>query len=206
MSALFPTAYFGSIAYFQKLLQHEVVQLEVCDTFPKQTFRNRCVILGQQGEQLLTLPVERINGSKTCTQDVLISDHQDWRNNHWRSIQSAYASSPYFEHYASDIHNLIFLKESNLVTYNTLITQKIAALFDCNIEFVRTSDFNPATEKDLDLRNYPFEAKDPKNFNSTPYIQVLFEHTVFRPNPCVLDLLFCDGPMGRKKIVEKKIL
>ena len=165
---------------------------------------NRCVILGQQGEQLLTLPVERINGSKTCTQDVLISDHQDWRNNHWRSIQSAYAASPYFEHYASDIHALIFLKEPNLVAYNIRITQKIAELFDCSIEFIQTTDYKQVAENELDLRNYAFESENPLNFVSIPYTQVLFDKITFRPNPCILDLLFCDGPIGRKKIVQKK--
>jgi len=203
MSALFPTAYFGSIAYFQQLLQFDVVQLEVCDTFPKQTFRNRCVILGQQGEQRLTLPVDRIHGSKTSTLEMCISDHQDWRNNHWRSIQSAYASSPYFEHYASDIHALVFWKESNLVAYNTLITQKIAALFDCRIEFTHTSDYKQIVEDVLDLRNLSFESEKPVNFISLPYTQVLFEHVGFRANPCILDLLFCEGPMGRKKLFIK---
>ena len=55
MAVVFPTAYFGSIAYFQQIMQHGSVSVEVWDTFPKQTFRNRCVILGAQGPLRLTL-------------------------------------------------------------------------------------------------------------------------------------------------------
>jgi len=203
--AVFPTAYFGSIAYFQQLLRYSIAEIEVWDTFPKQTFRNRCTILTPQGEQRLTLPVEKPDGSKSVTKSILVSDkQQDWRTNHWRAIRSNYASAPYFEHYASDIEALIYMREPNLVTYNTFVTEKIAALFDCEIVLRPTSQFVLPGEVTEDYRNVSFDNPEPDNYKITPYTQILFENQNFYPNPSILDLLFCEGPMGRKKLIFEK--
>lgn len=204
MIPLFPTAYFGSIAYFQRLLQQTTAVIEVRDTFPKQTFRNRCTILGPQGEHRLTLPVEKPNGSKSLTGEILVSDVQDWRSNHWRAIKSNYAAAPYFEHYARDIEALIFAKEPNLVAYNTLITQQIARLFDCEITLVPTAAFRVPSRDPWDFRNVVFDNPSPEGFEIRPYTQVLFEKKQFHRNPSILDLLFCEGPVGRKTLLAEK--
>jgi hypothetical protein len=198
MTPLFPTAYFGSIAYFQQLLRYSSVTIEVCDTFPKQTFRNRCTILGPQGEHRLTLPVERPGGSKSVTGEILVSDTQDWRSNHWRAIRSNYAAAPYFEHYAREIEELIFTKERNLVAFNMLVTQKIAGLFGFDIDLKPAAEFIPPTGDAEDFRAVAFDDPAPEGFEIRPYTQVLFEEAHFQRNPSVLDLLFCEGPMGRK--------
>lgn len=204
MAVLFPTAYFGSIAYFQELLRHPAAAIEVWDTFPKQTFRNRCVILGPQGEMRLTLPVEKPNGSKSRTNEIRIIDQPEWRNQHWRAIRSSYAAAPFFEHYASDIEALIFTREPDLVTYNRLITSKIISLFDASVELSTTSDFIPPTGEPDDFRTVAFDDPDPKDFVNQKYTQVLFTKHTFYPNPSILDLLFCEGPMGRKKLIFLK--
>ncbi|MDH4474288.1 MAG: WbqC family protein [Fluviicola sp.] len=200
MAVVFPTAYFGSIAYFQQVLQHESVTVEVWDTFPKQTFRNRCVILGAQGPLRLTLPVEKPNGSKTLTNDVLVVESDDWRNNHWRAIKSAYAAAPYFDHYSREIEALIFTRERNLATYNRLITETIAGLFDHSITMECTTDYLTTSDNTPDFRTVDFESTDISGFISIPYTQVSFQESNFHKNPSILDLLFCDGPMGRLKL------
>lgn len=203
MPTLFPTAYFGSIAYFQLIMQHERIAIEVWDTFPKQTFRNRCVILSAQGPLRLTLPVEKPNGSKTLTNDICVVEGEEWRNNHWRAIKSAYASAPYFEHYSSEIEALIFTRERNLVKYNQLITETIIGLFDHTVLVEPTSDFLPISDPASDFRTVDFESMNVRDFQSVPYTQVLFQHPHFQPNPSILDLLFCEGPMGRLKLLTR---
>lgn len=199
MKPLFPTAYFGSIAYFQLLLRHESAVIEVCDTFPKQTFRNRCTILTPQGEQRLSLPVEKPNGSKSLTSDILVVDKLGWKNDHWRAIRSAYAHAPYFEHYAPVIEELIFRPDERLVDYNSRITTTIARLFDCEIALEPSGTFDK--QREADFRQIVFDSTEIEGFSSIPYTQVLFETPGFSPNPSILDLLFCDGPLGRKKLV-----
>jgi len=203
MPTLFPTAYFGSIAYFQLIMRHERIAIEVWDTFPKQTFRNRCVILSAQGPLRLTLPVEKPNGSKSLTNDISVVEGEEWRNNHWRAIKSAYASAPYFDHYSREIETLIFTHERNLVKYNQLITETIIGLFDHTVQFEPTSDFLPISDPASDYRIVDFESMNVGGFQSVPYTQVLFQNPHFQLNKSILDLLFCEGPMSRQQLFTR---
>ncbi|WP_373830041.1 WbqC family protein, partial [Bacteroides heparinolyticus] len=56
-SALLATTYFGPVQWYQKLCRYPIVEIERMETFPKQTYRNRCVIATANGLQTLTVPV-----------------------------------------------------------------------------------------------------------------------------------------------------
>ena len=74
-------------------------QIEIYESFPKQTYRNRCVILSPRGERLtLSVPVKRA-GSKQLTRDVEISYESNWQHVHSQAILSAYKRTPYFDYY-----------------------------------------------------------------------------------------------------------
>ena len=62
--AVFPTAYFGNIAYFAALAKSISPVIEGKEHFVKQTLRTRCTILGANAIQQLSIPVIRPNGSK----------------------------------------------------------------------------------------------------------------------------------------------
>ena len=200
MTGIFPTAYFGSIAYFQELVRFDEVLLEVHDHFPKQTFRNRCAVNGSQGALRLTLPVEKPSGSKTPTQEVLVSNQQNWRSIHWRTVQSAYASAPYFDHYSSEIKALIDADYPSLIAFNSAITQKLLHFFGVSVQISPTQEY-VAEYAGPDFRNRVFDVEQPEGFEAIPYIQVQFEQSQFLPNLSILDLLFCEGPMGRKQLL-----
>lgn len=200
MTPLFPTAYFGSIAWFQHLARFESAEIEVMDHFPKQTFRNRCVVPGPDGDLRLTVPVVKRQGSKTLTKDILISEQLDWRRQQWRTLQSAYGSSPFFEHYERDIHELIFTPVETLIELNNRITHRIFALFGLKIELSTTTDFIPVSSSPFDLRFVDFDQPPAALFTSIPYQQVYFQSLAFSENKSVLDLLFCQGPLGRTQL------
>ena len=123
---ILPTTYMGSVEWYRQFLANpSAVQIEVMESFPKQTYRNRCTItqpvgdeamrrLGErretgnslpfregQGVGLLTLsvPVKRAD-SKQLTRDVEISYQQRWQHQHWIALMSAYKRTPYFDYYA----------------------------------------------------------------------------------------------------------
>ena len=106
MSAILPTAYWapkrGFERYFDATAQlcvPENIQIEVMESFPKQTYRNRCVIITPQGEELtLSVPVKKA-GSKQLTRDVEISNAAPWQHQHRYAILSAYKHTPYFDFY-----------------------------------------------------------------------------------------------------------
>ncbi len=57
---LLATAYAPPVSYFVKLYEHAAgtIALEGCEHYIKQSYRNRCRILGPNGVQSLTIPVE----------------------------------------------------------------------------------------------------------------------------------------------------
>lgn len=195
MSAVFPIAYFGSVRYFQDLARCKQVVFENSDHLPKQTFRNRMVILGSQGAQVLTMPLEKPSGSKTATKDVLVSYQQNWPLIHWRALKTSYASAPYFEHYAPDIENLLFKKHRFLIDFDLEITRFFLNTYQLSIDFSFTEKYELAYPED-------YRGNDYENLEmSGEYNQVLFNHKQFNTRVSILDLLFCEGPVGRKLII-----
>ena len=195
MSAVFPIAYFGSVRYFQDLAQFKQVVFEHSDHLPKQTFRNRMVIMGSQGAQILTMPLEKPSGSKTITKDVLVSYRQNWPVIHWRALKTSYASAPYFEHYASDIEKILFKKHRFLADFDLEITQFFLNTYQLSIDLSFSEKYAASYPED-----YRFADYENLEMNGE-YHQVLFHQKQFNPSVSILDLLFCEGPMGRKLII-----
>ena len=97
---ILPTTYIGSIEWYRRYLTNpSAVQIEVMESFPKQTYRNRCTIATPDGPLTLTVPVKRVD-SKQLTRDVEISYQQRWQHQHWIAFVSAYKRTPYFDYYA----------------------------------------------------------------------------------------------------------
>ena len=140
-----PTTYLGSVEWYRRFLANpSAVQIEVMESFPKQTYRNRCTIsqaIGRKGDEargerreakgweLLTLsvPVKRAD-SKQLTRDVEISYQQKWQHQHWIALMSAYKRTPYFDYYA-DFFRPFYEKETKfLVDFNEGLHETIIRL------------------------------------------------------------------------------
>ena len=140
-----PTTYMGSVEWYRRFLANpSAVQIEVMESFPKQTYRNRCTIsqaIGRKGDEargerreakgweLLTLsvPVKRAD-SKQLTRDVEISYQQKWQHQHWIALMSAYKRTPYFDYYA-DFFRPFYEKETKfLVDFNEGLHETIIRL------------------------------------------------------------------------------
>ena len=73
------------------------------DYWQKQTLRNRCHIDSPSGALTLTIPV--VHPQKgALTDEVLISEHGDWRHRHWNALCSSYRQTPFFDYYEEDFH------------------------------------------------------------------------------------------------------
>ena len=103
---LLSTAYAPPVSYFVKLYEYATsgrIALEGCEHYIKQSYRNRCCILGPNGVQSLTIPVELSQGTKTPIREVRISEHGAWRHLHAQALRTAYSASPFFEYYADEL-------------------------------------------------------------------------------------------------------
>lgn len=207
-SVLLSTTYFGPVQWYQKLYRADQVWLEQYEHFQKQTYRNRCVIAGPNGPQALVFPVERadlIAGQTSAGQTVpslisslRISDHGDWRRQHWNALATAYGDSPFFEYYEDDLRP--FFTEKNweyLFEFNFSICAKICDLVDIFPHVSLTTAYAreaPAGMRDFRETIRPKHPVADPDFVPRPYYQVYGQRHGFLPNLSILDLLFNMGP------------
>ena len=125
---ILPTTYMGSVEWYRQFLANpSAVQIEVMESFPKQTNRNRCTITTPDGPLTLSVPVKRAD-SKQLTRDVEISYQQRWQHQHWIALVSAYKRTPYFDYYA-DFFRPFYEQETRfLVDFNEKIHEVIVRL------------------------------------------------------------------------------
>lgn len=200
-TVLLTTAYLAPVQYYTKLLLYPRVAVEQHDHYLKQTYRNRCIILGANGPQSLTIPVSVSHTEHTPMHQVRISEHGRWRHLHWEALVSAYERSPYFEFYAESFQPFYepgryeFLQD-----FNEAMQDMVCGLLDLHPATTRTMVYckEPAPcVEDLREDIHPKRpwSGDPL-FRSEPYYQVFGGESSFFPNLSIADLLFNMGPEG----------
>ena len=201
-----PLVYLGNIFYYAHLIQGDC-SIDQHSNYIKQTYANRCSILTTNGIQDLTIPVVKPK-EKTPIKDIRISSHDNWQQLHWRTIQSAYNSTPFFEYFCDDYAPFYEKKWDFLIDFNLEIQQKTLELLNsAQTNFSLSDCYNEILNFNTkDLR----EVINPKKFNvtlyeklNTPYYQIFDQKFGFTPNLSIIDLLFNMG--NEAKIYLKKI-
>jgi hypothetical protein len=187
-------AYLAPIEYYIALAKAETVFLEYCEHYEKQSYRNRCTIAAANGKMALSIPVEKLSGAKVLTKDIRISHHNGWQIQHWRSIESAYNSTPFFEFYKDDLFPFYERNWEFLWDFNIEIQAKIFELLDLQSDLHFTEKHQSDLNKDiLDLRESIHPKTEIKLQNFKPYYQVFQQRFGFQPNLSIIDLLFNMG-------------
>lgn len=188
------SAYLAPVDYYQQIVDADEIQLEQWDSYEKQSYRNRCVIATANGKLALSIPVEKPAGQKALTRDMLVSNHSDWQVQHWRAIESAYNSTPFFEYYKDDFMPFYEKKWKFLWDFNQEIQLKVFELLEIQAKIVLTPRFNlELAENVLDLRKCIHPKFDLKLDNKQQYYQVFENKFGFIPNLSIIDLLFNMG-------------
>ena len=209
---LFECQYHPPTLFFAEIIGAEALWLETQEHYRKQTYRNRCLILTAQGVKPLTVPVVDGNRSeKVKTAEIEIDYRQNWVHQHWRTIQTAYGGTPYFEYYADYLHDIY--------------VQKHQRLFDLNLAFLRfylrclrlrtpvefTTEYLPSVLSPdnsippllLDHRDTltpkASVSSEPDRKSVRPYFQTFGKD--FVPGLSILDLLFMQGPAAGNFLV-----
>lgn len=171
-----PTAYWGPISYYQSLLKADTVVIEQWESFPKQTYRNRMLIAGANGPQLLSIPVGKCE-SKQYTKDVKISYQSKWQHQHWMALVSAYQHTPYFLYY-EDLFRPFYEKQYTfLMDFNEEINALVMRLLNHKTTIERTQEWSKN-----DLEKY-WQGHTPD------YYQIFADKCGFQPNLSIMDLL-----------------
>lgn len=178
-----PCCYLAPVSHYSAFCRADEVRLEVCDHFAKQTLRNRCWIDSPNGALALTVPVVKTEG-RTMMKDVRISDHGNWRHQHWVALESSYRQSPFFEYYADDFAPFYEKKWEFLADFNEDLMVLVTSLLDVSKPVSRTTSY----ESDAFAQLPAFDAR--------PYYQMFASRHGFLPNLSIVDLLFNQGPEG----------
>ncbi|QKG80429.1 WbqC family protein [Tenuifilum thalassicum] len=189
------TAYLPPISYFSAILNAEKIIFEAHETYIKQTYRNRCLILSANGPLPLIIPVIRPKGNHTPITEVEVDYSTRWNKNHVRAIESAYRSSAYFEFIADFLFPFYEKKFDTLWELNLSLINAIFEFLEIKKNIETTSHFVKETDKGTtDLRSLSPKQKSNSIFpESVPYYQV-FEHKFgFTPNLSIIDMLFNEG-------------
>ena len=210
MSALLFSSYLPSIQYLTKFLKHENVLIERWEYFAKQTYRNRCYIYSANGILSLTIPIQHGRSEHQIMKDVKIANDFNWQKIHWKSIESAYRCSPYFEFYEDDFISFYQKKYTHLVDFNHELMQKIIALLKINKAIKFTSGYDDSCpEGIIDHRSFIHpkkeRAKQDENFSPISYPQVFSDRHGFIPNLSIIDLLFNCGTSS-PEVLKSSIL
>jgi len=186
---LLSSAYLPSMYYLKQVLKAETVWIEAQEHFVKQTYRNRCDILTANGRLSLSIPL-----SKQVDKEVIackrISYAENWQVQHWRTITTAYKSSPYFEFFEDDFRPFYENRYEFLLDYNTALLNTILHILRMKKEIHLTRQYDAIPPGLNDLRNWYSLAPEE---TIEPYYQVFAIGSDFVPGLSCMDALFNVG-------------
>lgn len=192
MKALLHPTYFPSIAHFVAIAKSDSVTFEIEDNYQKQTYRNRSYVYGANGKLLLNVPVKHSHKEREKYKDVKIANNENWQGLHWKSLQSAYRTSPFFEFYEDDFIPLFKKKHTFILDYNFECLDLVLESLQLGINYSKTTKYNKDVAPLKDYRNLA-NARKEIQFAFDKYTQVFTNKHGFIGNLSILDLLFNEG-------------
>jgi len=187
-------SYFPNILTFSYIMHHDICW-EVEDNYQKQTYRNRTYICTDRGKHILSIPIVHVgkaNGRQKY-KDVALDNSYPWQRQHWRTLETAYRTSPFFEFYEDDIKPLYTETFDGLLDFNLKTIETIFECLQLEMPQTKTEEFEENPIQHEDYRSL-ISAKLKTKLDIEPYVQVFGDRNSFIPNLSILDLLFNVGP------------
>ena len=203
MKTLLHPSYFPSISHFVAMAQADTIVLEMGDNFQKQTNRNRTYIYSPNGIQLLNIPIKHTIERHQNIKDVQLETAFDWQKQHFKSLEAAYRTSPFFEYFEDSLAPIFTKKYRFLMDLNLESMNIVSKCLGMPFEYDETTEFFHEVTEYSDFRNLVNGKKDTSSFDS--YTQVFGDIHGFINNLSVLDLLFNEGRFALEYLKKQSL-
>lgn len=200
-------AYFGPISQYVAMIKAKEVVFENDDNYQKQTYRNRMYIYGANGKLLLNIPIKH-TGNKSNHQkyrDVRIENDFPWQKQHWKSLETVYRTSPFFEFYEDDFRPLYDQKFEFLIDFNYRCFELAQECLQIEIAYKKTNEFFLHPKNMINGR-FLINAKKEQPIQFKSYTQVFQEKFGFLNDLSIVDLLFNEGPNALNYLEDQELL
>jgi hypothetical protein len=197
LPVLLSAAYAPPLSWVMAAIKAPKIYIEAFETYPRQTYRNRCRIITANGILSLSIPVHKLHGLATITKDIRINYHEPWQRNHMRSIDAAYSNSPFYLYYIDELIPFFEKKYEFLLDFNLELFKTIQEILGINTSIALTENYAHQPENMQDLRNAFSPKKIFREHKLIPYHQVFEERYGFVYDLSILDLIFNEGPEAR---------
>lgn len=200
MASVFTSYYFPPIQYMADFIQQESAIIDAYENMQKQSYRNRCYILGPNKKLMLQVPTQKNNHSRNI-KDIKISYAENWQKVHFKSLEAAYRRSPFFEFYEHFFHEILNSKHVFLFDLNIFIMERILRMLQLDSEINISKAYLKSYEVDFrDQYNPKIE-----NVMIPPYSQVFEEKQEFVHNLSIIDLI-CNLGGSESKLYLKNLI
>ncbi len=204
MNIIIHPTYFPNISHFVGIVNAENVVFEVEDNYQKQTHRNRTYIYGANGKLSLSIPVKHSHKNRQLYKDVKIVNDSNWQLSHWKSLQSAYRTSPFFEFYEDELAPLFHKKQQYILEFNFKCLNVIADCLELDLNYKTTNFYQKEILNSNDLR-FLVNARKEQQQHFESYTQVFSNKHGYINNLSVLDLLFNEGTNALNYLHSQKL-
>ncbi|MDZ7880805.1 MAG: WbqC family protein [Saprospiraceae bacterium] len=200
---LIETQFFPPTTYLARCIQTDSVIIEAYEHFQKGSYRNRCHIAGANGLQVLSVPLRRNSkndcgenseGDIRCVKNIKIAHDVDWQKQHWRTLQTAYGSAPFWDFYAPVFERFFTQRFEFLLDYNVEILKTVFKLLkiEKTVKISLSTTYNDVFTEGSNFRN-TIQPKIKNDLTPITYSQLFNDRYAFIPDLSILDLLFCCG-------------
>ena len=187
--------YLASLEYYALLSKVKAVQIPKHELFKKQTYRNRCYVLGSNGWLPLIIPVNY--SRSTRMEEVTIDQNQRWRKDHWGAIYSSYGKAPFFEYFSEEFHRVLHRGHRYLIDLNQELLDLTLKLLQLDVNVTYSEEILEGSKGNyLDLLSPKKSFIDRKIYTPVVYSQLF--GVDFSPNLSIVDLLMCEGPNSQQ--------